>query len=132
MGQEERPSPRLSGQEHLLLQGNALFPELNARVFILGSKTQRYTCALRKTAAGILTGKDPVQRALLARDRKTLSLPRPMENFVCHLGDHDWILTVPVAKWIIPGMEVIAVEKYGMAQSDLKTKKFNMSGITQF
>jgi hypothetical protein len=77
------------------------------------------------TAASILTGKDPVQGDLLARDRQTLPLPRRMENFVCHLGDHDWILTVPAAKWIIPVMEGIAVEKYGMAQSDLKTKKFN-------
>ena len=77
------------------------------------------------TAACVITGKDPVKGDFLARDRKTLPLPRRMENFVCHLGDHDWVLTVPAAKWIIPLMEEIAVEKYGMAQTDLKAKKFN-------
>jgi hypothetical protein len=77
------------------------------------------------TAASIIAGKDPVKDNLLAQDRKTLPVPRRMENFVCHLGDHDWILTVPAAKWIIPQMEKIAVEKYGMTQADLKAKRFN-------
>ena len=77
------------------------------------------------TAASIIAGKDPVKGYFLAQDRKTLPVPRRMENFVCHLGDHDWILTVPAAKWIIPLMKEIAVAKYGMAQADLNGKKFN-------
>jgi hypothetical protein len=48
-----------------------------------------------------------------------------MEGFVCHLGDHDWILTVPAAKWLIPEMQKIAAAKYGMSDADLKGKKFN-------
>jgi hypothetical protein len=77
-----------------------------------------------KTAA-ILTGKDPVAAGLLAPGARTLPMPRHMEAFVCHLGDHDWVLSVPAAKWLIPVMEEIAVEKYGMAKEDLKTRKFN-------
>jgi hypothetical protein len=76
-------------------------------------------------AACILIGLDPVKKNLLAPGQKTLSLPRRMENFVCHLGDHDWVLTVPAAKWIIPIMEEIALEKYGMNKADLGTRKFN-------
>ena len=48
-----------------------------------------------------------------------------MEDFVCHLGDHDWILTVPAAHWMIPLMKEIAMEKYGLAKEDLEGRKFN-------
>ena len=75
-------------------------------------------------AASIITGIDPIKENLLEKDSKTLPLPRRMENFVCHLGDHDWILTVPAAQWIIPVMEEIAVEKYGVKPEELKTEKF--------
>jgi hypothetical protein len=76
-------------------------------------------------AATMLAGVDPVEKGLLAQGGKTLPLPRKMENFVCHLGDHDWVLTVPAAKWLIPEMQKIAVKDYGMNQADLKGKKFN-------
>ncbi|MCP4108561.1 MAG: metal-dependent phosphohydrolase [Desulfobacteraceae bacterium] len=75
-------------------------------------------------AACILTGKDPVKENLLSPDRKTLPLPRRMENFVCHLGDHDWVLTVPATRWLLPVIEEIAADKYGMSPADLKGKKF--------
>lgn len=77
-----------------------------------------------KAASGLL-GKDPVAAGLLAEDGKTLPLPRRMEGFVCHLGDHDWILTVPAAKWTIPALGEIAMSSYGMSESDLKGQKFN-------
>lgn len=76
-------------------------------------------------AAAILTGKDPVKAGLLDSDGKTLPVPRRMENFVCHLGDHDWVLTVPAAKWVIEEMERIAVKDYGMSEPDLKGRRFN-------
>lgn len=76
-------------------------------------------------AAAILVGKDPVKEGLLAPDGKSLPLPRRMENFICHLGDHDWVLSVPAAKWLIPIMEEVAVEKYGMTTADLRGRKFN-------
>ena len=76
-------------------------------------------------AASILIGIDPVEKGLLADSGKTLPLPRRMEGFVCHLGDHDWILTVPAAKWLIPEMKKLAVSRYGMTETDLKGRKFN-------
>ncbi len=48
-----------------------------------------------------------------------------MENFVCHLGDHDWVLSVPAVKWLLPELQSVAVEKYKMTEQDLKGKKFN-------
>lgn len=76
-------------------------------------------------AAAIIAGVDPIEYGLLADDGKTLPLQRSMEAFVTHLGDHDWILAVPAAHWMIPKVEKIAIEDYKMSTSDLKSKKFN-------
>ena len=76
-------------------------------------------------AAAILVGVDPVAKGLLAGDGKTLPLPRKMEGFVCHLGDHDYVLSVPVVQWLLPEMQTIAKEKYRMSDEDLRGKKFN-------
>ena len=76
-------------------------------------------------AAAILVGVDPVAKGLLAGDGKTLPLPRKMEGFVCHLGDHDYVLSVPVVQWLLPEMQAIAKEKYRMSDEDLRGKKFN-------
>jgi hypothetical protein len=76
-------------------------------------------------AAAILAGVDPVRAGLLAPDGQTLPLPRRSEPFVCHLGDHDYVLTVPMAKWTIALLGELATEKYGMSSGDLKGKPFN-------
>ncbi len=76
-------------------------------------------------AASALVGKDPISEGLLAEDGATLPIPRKMEGFICHLGDHDWVLSVPAAKWILPVMEEVAVESYGLSEDDLKGRKFN-------
>lgn len=76
-------------------------------------------------AAAILVGVDPVAKGLLAGDGKTLPLPRRMENFVCHLGDHDYVLTVPSVQWLLPELQTIAKETYKMSDDDLHGKKFN-------
>jgi hypothetical protein len=75
-------------------------------------------------AAAIIADVDPVKFGLLAADGKTLPLQRSMEAFVTHLGDHDWVLTVPAAKWLIPAMEEIAMQDYGLNKADLKSAKF--------
>ncbi|QJT08153.1 metal-dependent phosphohydrolase [Oceanidesulfovibrio marinus] len=77
------------------------------------------------STAAKLIGKDAAAEGWLAPDGSTLPQPRGMENFVCHLGDHDWILTVPAAHWMIPQMKEIAVQKYGLTEADLDGKKFN-------
>jgi hypothetical protein len=76
-------------------------------------------------AAAVIAHVDPVQYGLLAEDGKTLPLQRSMEAFVTHLGDHDWVLTVPAAKCLIPAMEEIVMEDYGLNEEDLQGIKFN-------
>lgn len=77
------------------------------------------------TTAATLLGKDAAKEGWLAPDGATLPQPRPMENFICHLGDHDWVLSVPAAHWTIPLMKEIAVEHYGVQESELGGRKFN-------
>jgi hypothetical protein len=76
------------------------------------------------TAASIIAGVDPVQYGLLAQGGKTLPLPRRQEGFVTHLGDHDWVLTVPANHWVLPVMEKVAVRDYKLSRDDLKAKPF--------
>lgn len=76
-------------------------------------------------AAAIVAGVDPVEKGLLAKGGETLPEPRRMEGFVCHLGDHDWVLSVPAAKWSIPVLSEIARERYGMSEADLAGRPFN-------
>jgi hypothetical protein len=76
-------------------------------------------------AASILIGVNPVEKSLLGPAMNTLPEPRTIENFVCHLGDHDYVISVPSAQWMIPVLKAIAREKYGMSDEDLTGKKFN-------
>ncbi len=76
-------------------------------------------------AAAILIGVDPVTKGYLAADGKSLPQPRRMENFVCHLGDHDFVLAAPVVGWLMPELRRIAQKSYGMGGDDLTGKQFN-------
>ncbi len=77
------------------------------------------------TAACILAGVNPREKGFLDKRGDTLPLPRRMENFVCHLGDHDWVLTVPAVQWLVPELKALAASRYGMSGEDLKGRKFN-------
>ena len=76
-------------------------------------------------AAAIIAGVDPVKSGLLAEDGKTLPMPRRMEGFVTHLGDHDYVLSVPVVGWLLPVMKKIAAAAYGMSEKDLSGRPFH-------
>ena len=76
-------------------------------------------------AAAILLGLDPREKGLLSPSGSTLPEPRRIENFVCHLGDHDYVISVPAAQWLLPVMKKIAIQKYGMNERDLASRKFN-------
>ena len=76
-------------------------------------------------AACLLAGKDPVAEGLLEADGKTLVLPRRMEGFLVHLGDHDWVLAVPAAQWILPVLKGVAEQRYNLRGKDLEGLPFN-------
>ena len=75
-------------------------------------------------AAAILANQDGVSLGLLAKDGQTLPLPRRTEGFITHLGDHDWVLSVPAAKWMIAKLGEIAKQEYRMTAADLQTQTF--------
>ena len=76
-------------------------------------------------AAAIIAGKDPIKEGYLDKSGETLPLPRRPEGFLVHLGDHDFVLTAPVSRWLNAEIEKMAVKEYGIAESELKSKKYN-------
>lgn len=76
-------------------------------------------------AAAIIAGADPVRYGLLDVSGNTLPLPRRQEGFICHLGDHDFVLSVPAVQWTLPVMREIAKADYKISDEDLKGKPFN-------
>lgn len=75
-------------------------------------------------AAGIIAGKDPVSLGLLDSSGTSLPSPHRQEGYVTHLGDHDYVLSVPAAQKSIAALKNIARQEYGMSDSDLTESKF--------
>ena len=76
-------------------------------------------------AASIIAGVDPVKYGLLATGGNTLPMPHQQEGFICHLGDHDFVLSVPAVKTTLPVIKEIASRDYGISDNDLNGKPFN-------
>ncbi|MCD8349558.1 MAG: HD domain-containing protein [Planctomycetaceae bacterium] len=77
------------------------------------------------TAASIIADVEPVQYGLLDKSGKTLPMPRRQEGFICHLGDHDFVLSVPAVQWTLPVLREIAMTDYKLSETDLQGKPFN-------
>ena len=76
-------------------------------------------------AAAIIAGKDPIKEGYLDKSGEALPLPRRPEGFLVHLGDHDFVLTSPVSKWVHAELQKIAAKDYGLSEAELKGKKYN-------
>lgn len=122
-----------TGEHHILSIAESLNQGLPAEVVVAqacahdhpGSAKSEESVVNWLRAACILVGKDPIATGVLAPDGKTLPLPRQMEGFVTHLGDHDWVLSVPAAQWLVPLLKQLASERYGLRGQDLEGAKFN-------
>ncbi|MGI6656776.1 MAG: hypothetical protein ACOX5Z_08160 [Desulfobulbus sp.] len=77
------------------------------------------------SAAAVIAGVDPVAYGLLDETGQTLPLPRRQEGFLCHLGDHDFVLSVPAVQWTLPVMKEIAQKDYKLSAADCEGKPFN-------
>ncbi len=75
-------------------------------------------------AACILTESDPVHLGYLALDGQTLPKPRSLENCITHLGDHNWVVSLPASQWMNPLLERIAQEEYGLTVNDLNDRPY--------
>lgn len=76
-------------------------------------------------AASIIAGVNAVNYGLLDKSGQTLPLPRKQEGFICHLGDHDFVLSVPAVQWTLPVLKEMAASDYRLSGRDLEGKPFN-------
>lgn len=76
-------------------------------------------------AASILTGKDPIRLELLTKDGEHLPQPHKQEGYIVHLGDHDWVLSVPASQKTIAILQAIARKDYRMTEAEATGSRFN-------
>lgn len=76
-------------------------------------------------AAAIITGKDPVRLGYLTKDGQHLPTPHKQEGYIVHLGDHDWVLSVPASKKTIALLKEVAKESYGFTDEEANGARFN-------
>lgn len=76
-------------------------------------------------AASILANKDPISLGLLSKDGKTLPSPHKQAGYLVHLGDHDFVLSVPAAQQSVIALKEVAKKEYNLTDDDLKGIKFN-------
>ena len=60
-------------------------------------------------AAALIAGVDPVEYGLVKKnaDGYVLAALPPMEAFVNHLSDHDYVLTIPAVREVVPRLHAI-------------------------
>jgi hypothetical protein len=122
-----------SGCHHVLSIAEAMYRELSPELIMTiacchmhpGSPAGEAEVVGWLKAAGIMAGRDPVRLGVLAADGKTLPLPRRQEGFVCHIGDHDYVLTGPACQWMVAKLGEIARRDYAMSDADLQGRPFN-------
>lgn len=121
-----------TGAHHVLSLAELIHRQFPAEVIIAqacahnhpGTNNDEQEVVNWLNAAAILANQDAVSLGLLAADGKSLPQPRHAEGFITHLGDHDWVFTVPVAKWLIVKLGEIAQKEYHLTTADLETRKF--------
>ncbi|MFI3272375.1 MAG: metal-dependent phosphohydrolase [Pseudomonadota bacterium] len=122
-----------TGEHHVLSLAESIHRGLPAKVIIAqagahihpGTPETEAQMVNWLTAAAIIVGKDAIALGLVAQDGKTLPQPRGVEAFITHVADHDYVLSVPSVKWLLPVMKKIAQECYGIQGADLEGKVYN-------
>lgn len=76
-------------------------------------------------AASMLAGVDPIAKKLLNADGTKLPTPHKQAGYIVHLGDHDWVLSVPAAQQSVAMLKQVAERDYGMSKKDLEGARFN-------
>ncbi len=122
-----------TGEHHVLSLAESIHRNLSSDLVIAqagahtppGNEQSEANVVKWLKAAAIINGKDPVKLGLLAKDGKTLPLPRKTEAFITHVADHDYVLSVPALQWLLPVMKNIAQSTYKISGSDLDGKVYN-------
>lgn len=122
-----------TGAHHILSIAESIYRSLPADVIVAqacahnhpGSEKDEADVVGWIKAASIIAGKDPIALGLLSNDGCTLPTPHKQEGYITHLGDHDWVLSVPAAQKSIKVLQEIAKRDYNMTITDLRAAKFN-------
>lgn len=130
-----RKESTLAGQgaHHVLGIAESIYRKLPPAIVVAqacahnhpGSATDEAEVVSWIKAACLIADQDPIGEGFLAKDGITLPLPRLQENFITHLGDHDWVLSGPALKWTLPTLQNIAKQEYKMTAQELTGKNFN-------
>lgn len=122
-----------SGEHHVLSLAESICRGLPAEVIIAqagahthpGSPETEAQMVNWLKAAAIIVGKDAIALGLLDKGGKTLPRPCGVEAFITHVADHDYVLSGPSVKWLLPIMEKVAQQDYNLKASDLDGKVYN-------
>lgn len=72
----------------------------------------------------LLAGRDATEYGLIGWDGRLLR-PLRQEWYLCHLGDHDWILSVPSANLMIKELQELACLRFNFTSTDLTGVRFH-------
>jgi hypothetical protein len=119
-----------TGAHHVLSVAESLYsgfpPELTVAMASAHAPTtsdeERASVLAWIKAAGIIAGVDPHKTGVLIGEDE-MGLFDRQENYITHLGDHDWVLSVPAAQKTIAALKTIAGGVYKINPSS--TKDFN-------
>lgn len=122
-----------TGAHHIFSIAESIHRNLPANVIVAqacahdhpGSENDEKSVVDYIKAAAVLCQVDPVRMKLLSSDGKHLNTPHRQAGFLVHLGDHDFVLSVPAAKESIAALKKVATDVFGMKNSELDGLRFN-------
>lgn len=128
------PEATIAGQgaHHVLSLAESMHRELPAEMIVAqacahnhpGSAKDEADVVAWLKAAAIVAGKDPCRIGVLAKSGDTLPKPHQQEGYLTHLGDHDWVLSVPAAQQSIAALRNVAERDYGLRGAELNGRPF--------
>ncbi|GKX54544.1 hypothetical protein SOASR030_06560 [Leminorella grimontii] len=117
-----------TGEHHILSVAELIYRKMPAELVVATAcahqaptaENDEAQIAAWLDAAAIIAGTDPVSYGLVVRkgDGVTLANIARQEGYICHLGDHDFVLSVPAVKQTLPVIEKIAKQDYQIAPND--------------
>lgn len=122
-----------TGAHHILSMAEAIYRDFPAEEIVAQACAHNHPGTVPDEiivvnwikAASIIAGVDPIQKGLLDTTGKTLPSPHKQEGYIVHLGDHDFVLSVPAAQKSAILLQEIAREQYQFTEEDLHSAKFN-------
>lgn len=120
------------GAHHILSLAESIYRGLPAEVIIAqacahthpGSAKDEADVVSWLKAAALIADRDPLPYGLLTDDGQHIPFPQKQEGYITHLGDHDFVLSVPAAQRSIEVLKTIARRHYGMNEVDSNGRPF--------